>query len=112
MNNNDNSSTVKVNDPSLVSKRNRKKLLDRGPKITPKQTFSLERTITCPKDTRIHVSDNTRNKLNILVPMKGAENVDAIIDIIIDEYIELVLTKKEKEAFDFIYELSQKNKNK
>lgn len=97
----------------------KRKLLSRGPRIEPKQKFSLENvektasTTSVNKEstqvyTSVRVRKSTRNRLNALVHLGRGESVDHIIDILIDEYTDSALVKDEKKAFDLIYETLQK----
>lgn len=113
----------------------KKKLLDRGPKITPAEEFKLEEVEAtpatkvevektavveeAPKPKRRHAQDitsvrvtkQTRNKLNALIQMGNADNVDLLIDILIDEYIEHTLTKEEKKTFTIVHDILRKREN-
>lgn len=113
----------------------KKKLLERGPKIVPAQEFKLEPTeeandesaaqnqqpeakpVEEAKRTRkresaqitsVRVTKTTRNKLNALIQLGKADNVDVMIDILLDEYIENNLVKDEKKTYNLILEILQK----
>lgn len=113
----------------------RKKLLERGPKIVPAQEFKLEsgaetnaesksqkqqpeakpveeakqaRKRESAQITSVRVTKTTRNKLNALIQLGKADNVDVMIDILLDEYIENNLVKDEKKTFNLILDILQK----
>ncbi|MGN7118978.1 DUF5388 domain-containing protein [Lysinibacillus odysseyi] len=114
----------------------KKKLLERGPKIVPAQEFKLETeeeandesspqeqrfeakpVVEEAKQTRkresaqitsVRVTKTTRNKLNALIQLGKADNVDVMIDILLDEYIENNLVKGEKKTFNLILDILQK----
>lgn len=110
----------------------KKKLLDRGPKITPAQEFTLNDVETNetnvssvepeplkvvkeerPKKTKqstttVRVEKITRSKLNALVQMGKAETVDVLVDILIDEYVNHQLLKDEKKTFDILLDVLRK----
>lgn len=118
---------------------NKKRILDRGPKITPAQEFKLEaapateseeskvpdtNTNSIKKTTTksqnksdlqtissVRLTKATRNKLNALVQMGRAENVDILLDILLDEYITNHLLKEDKRMFEMIVELLANRKN-
>lgn len=118
----------------LNSGKPKKKLLDRGPKITPNQEFKLEpqeeavqQEITSPpikaeiqvpektlkrrgvpEITSVRVSKTTRNKLNALIQLGKADNVDILIDILLDEYMENNLVKDEKKTYSLILDIIKK----
>lgn len=116
----------------LNSGKPKKKLLDRGPKIVPNQEFKLEpqedavpnETTTspvkvevpektpkrrgAPEITSVRVSKITRNKLNALIQLGKADNVDVLIDILLDEYMENNLVKDEKKTYNLILDIIQK----
>ena len=114
----------------LNNPRNRKKLLDRGPKIVPEQEFKIEeveetspKTVEVqaekpsvketkrPTDTKItsvRVTKGTRNKINALIQLGKAESVDQLVDILLDEYIETNLVKDEKKTYNLVLEIIQK----
>ena len=110
----------------------KKKLLDRGPKITPAQEFTLSDVETNetnvstvepvplkvvkeekPKKTKqstttVRVEKITRSKLNALVQMGKAETVDVLVDILIDEYVNHQLLKDEKKTYDILLNVLRK----
>lgn len=110
----------------------KKKLLDRGPKITPAQEFTLSAVETNetnvstvepepikivkeekPKKTKqstttVRVEKITRSKLNALVQMGKAETVDVLVDILIDEYVNNQLLKDEKKTYDILLNVLRK----
>ncbi|MEK4231338.1 DUF5388 domain-containing protein [Solibacillus sp. FSL H8-0538] len=114
----------------------KKKLLNRGPKIVPAQEFKLELTdepvaeapVQEPQPTpappiveekaskkrdaaqitSVRVTKATRNKLNALIQLGKADNVDNLIDILLDEYIESSLVNDEKKTFHLVLEIIQK----
>lgn len=110
----------------------KKKLLDRGPKITPAQEFTLsdvgtnETNVSTvepeplkvvkeekPKKTKqstttVRVEKITRSKLNALVQMGKAETVDVLVDILIDEYVNHQLLKDEKKTYDILLNVLRK----
>lgn len=117
----------------LKNNAGKKKLLNRGPKILPDQEFKLEEKDTdveaeaevqkldqkpeAPKPTKkrevaqitsVRVTKTTRNKLNALIQLGKAENVDNLIDILLDEYIENNLLKEEKKTFNIVLDIIQK----
>lgn len=61
-----------------------------------------------PQITSVRVTKPTRNKLNALIQLGKADNVDTLIDIILDEYIETNLLKDEKKTFNLIFDIIQK----
>lgn len=58
--------------------------------------------------TSVRVTKNTRNKLNALIQLGKADNVDSLIDILLDEYIETNLVKEEKKTFNLVLDIIQK----
>ncbi|MFJ7669675.1 DUF5388 domain-containing protein [Lysinibacillus sp. NPDC097195] len=58
--------------------------------------------------TSIRVAKCTRNKLNALIQLGEAVNVDTLIDILLEEYIEANLVKDEKKTFNLIFDIIQK----
>ena len=116
----------------LNSGKPKKKLLERGPKIVPDQEFKLgpqedavqTETTTSPvkakvpekkkkkrgasEITSVRVSKTTRNKLNALIQLGKADNVDVLIDILLDEYMENNLVKDEKKTYNLILDIIQK----
>ena len=57
--------------------------------------------------TSVRVTKTTRNKLNALIQLGKADNVDTLIDILLDEYIETNLLKDEKKTFNLILDIIQ-----
>lgn len=115
----------------LNNNSRKKKLLDRGPKITPAQEFTLTdidaketevssvepEPLKIVKDkpkkakqstTTVRVEKSTRSKLNALVQMGKAETVDVLIDILIDEYVNHQLLKDEKKTYDILFNILRK----
>lgn len=113
----------------------KKKLLERGPKIVPDQEFKLEteeeanaessaqghrleappvegakqpRKRESAQITSVRVTKTTRNKLNAFIQLGKADNVNVMIDILLDEYIENNLVKDEKKTFNLILDILQK----
>lgn len=100
----------------------KKKLLNRGPKIEPAKTFSLdeiEKTVAPaveldepkkvgrPKTvtdeiTSVRISKSTRSKLNALVQMGKAPNADLMISEIIDQYVAASLTEDDQRVYHII----------
>ena len=58
--------------------------------------------------TSVRVTKYTRNKLNALIQLGKADNVDTLIDILLYEYIETNLVKDEKKTFNLILDIIQK----
>ncbi|OCS89079.1 DUF5388 domain-containing protein [Caryophanon latum] len=100
----------------------KKKLLNRGPKIEPAKTFSLEevekvveqqqeepkkvgrpRTVT-DEITSVRISKSTRSKLNALVQMGKASNADMMINELIEQYVSSSLTDDDSRIFNIISE--------
>lgn len=111
---------------------NKKRLLDRGPKITPTQEFKIEEntstttaTETTPTATTnnktkkndthtitsVRVTKATRNKLNAFIQMGRAESVDIMLDILIDEYISNNFVKEDKKIFDLFVDVANNRNN-
>ena len=112
---------------NLLNKSSKKKLLERGPQITPSTSFKLdevESTVTeLPKQpvkkkevppekkvTSVRVKKSTRDKLNALVSLNKADTIDELIEIMIDEYSSVHITKDEKKQFEIVMNL-YKSKN-
>lgn len=108
----------------LNNKSPRKKLLERGPQITPSNQFKLDETTPDQvvsqearnnerkkalqaekKITTVRVKRSTQHKLNALVSINKAETVDELIEIMIDEYMSNNITKEEKRQFDMVIDL-------
>lgn len=104
----------------------KKKLLDRGPKITPTEEFKLgdvkpavdndtaikeknkAATNHATKATSVRVTTLTRQRLNALIQLGVADNMDVLIDILMDEYIKHTLTKDEQKSYDIILDILRK----
>lgn len=112
---------------NLLNKNSKKKLLERGPQITPSTSFKLdevESTVTeiskqpgkkkvVPpekKVTSVRVKKSTRDKLNALVSLNKADTIDELIEIMIEEYSSVHITKDEKKQFEIVMDL-YKSKN-
>lgn len=111
----------------------KKKLLQRGAKIEPDKQFNLseiEEVVDEPVKeakkvevkvaqkrrntqdiTSVRVTKATRNKLNALIQMGKADNVDLLIDILLDEYIDNTLVKDEKKTYNIVLDIIQKRDN-
>ena len=123
----------------LNSNKPKRKLLDRGAKITPEKQFDIaeiepatnklaiakeeekvekkaEKKAT-PKRrnaqdiTSVRVTKSTRNKLNALIQMGKADSVDVMIDILLDEYIDNTLVKDEKKTYGIVLGIIQNRDN-
>lgn len=77
-------------------------------KAEPKASAKTTKKQEAPKITSVRVTKPTRNKLNALVQLGKADNVDTLIDIILDEYIETNLLADEKKTYNLIYNIIQK----
>lgn len=117
---------------NLLNKNPRKKLLERGPQISPASQFKLEaieqtepvvpevevekktetKKVTPPekKVTSVRVKKSTRDKLNALVSLNKADTIDELLEIMIDEYLSANILKDEKKQFDIVMNL-YKSKN-
>lgn len=112
---------------NLLNKNSKKKLLERGPQISPSTSFKLndveEAAQESPKKpvakkeappekkvTSVRVRKSTRDKLNALVSLNKADTIDELIEIMIDEYSSVHITKDEKKQFDIVMDL-YKSKN-
>ena len=110
----------------------KKKLLNRGPKIEPAKTFSLEQVektaapeeavqqeqATQPEQaevkkvgrprtvteeiTSVRISKSTRSKLNALVQMGKSTNADMMISELIDQYVASSLTEDDQRVYGII----------
>lgn len=58
-------------------------------------------------NTSVRVTKQTRSKLNAIIQYGKAENVDSLIDILIDEYIENHFTKEDKKTYELVLKLIQ-----
>lgn len=121
----------------------KKPLLDRGPKIEPQTSFSLDEEkninpVELKKDdmqeqevtaevkvtskqkkpgrpkvirddqvTSVRLMKSTRSKLNALVQLGKAENVDVLMDTLVQEYIR-GLPKDEKRIYQIVFETFNK----
>ncbi|MBM7580825.1 DUF5388 domain-containing protein [Jeotgalibacillus terrae] len=113
----------------LLRKKN-KPILDRGNSIKPKTTFNLEEakdtkpvtesagTIREPArkkpastSTTVRVSAMNKDKLNALVTLGVADNVDNLVDILMDEYVTSILSKDEKKQYSMILDVYNLKKN-
>lgn len=72
-----------------------------------KQTTKKKRKIN-EDITSVRVTKETRSRLNALIQLGRAENVDDLIDAIVDDYIEMQLTPNEKKTFDILVKVIQK----
>lgn len=107
---------------NLLNKNSKKKLLERGPQISPATQFKIDETEPVvekpvaraaekkeklPKNKfgSVRVKKSTRDKLNALVSLNKADNVDELVDLMIEEYLTVHITKDEKKQLDIIMEL-------
>ena len=74
--------------------------------MNPPKRVSKKRDAT--SITSVRVTKATRNKLNALIQIGKADNVDTLIDIILDEYIETTLVKDEKKSYNLVLNILQK----
>lgn len=79
----------------------------------PQQTEAVSPAKTAKKRqaaqiTSVRVTKITRNKLNALIQLGKADNVDTLIDILLDEYIENNLVKDEKKTYSLVLDILQK----
>lgn len=117
----------------LNSNKPKRKLLDRGAKITPEKQFDIAEIEPANKQaiaqeekvekkaipkrrnaqdiTSVRVTKSTRNKLNALIQMGKADNVDVLIDILLDEYIDNTLVKDEKKTYGIVLGIIQNRDN-
>ena len=58
--------------------------------------------------TSVRLMKSTRSKLNALVQLGKAENVDLLIDTLVEDYIKLELTKDEKRIYQIVFETFNK----
>lgn len=114
---------------NLLNNSSKKKLLNRGPQITPATEFKLDESITStlPKSqgnekintlikndkkiTSVRVRKSTQKQLNALVNINKADSVDQLIEIMLDEYKSNNLVKEEKKQFDLIMDLLNSKDN-
>lgn len=109
---------------SSNDKKPKKKLLTRGPKISPDNQFKptdiqtteklesitstkrvKKESFSSKRDSSVRVKRSTRNKLNALVSLNKADTIDELIEIMIDEYMSVNVLKDEKKQFDLVMEL-------
>ena len=83
-------------------------LILKSTKAEPKAPEKASKKREVPQITSVRVTKPTRNKLNALIQLGKADNVDTLIDIILDEYIETNLVKEEKKTFNLIFDIIQK----
>ena len=118
----------------LNNNQPKKKLLERGAKITPEKQFNLgeieeavesasvkeakkvevkaaQKRRSSQDITSVRVTKATRNRLNALIQMGKAHNVDILIDILLDEYIDNTLVKDEKKTYGIVLDIIQKRDN-
>lgn len=76
--------------------------------MEPKTSVKASKKREVPQITSVRVTKPTRNKLNALIQLGKADNVDTLIDILLDEYIETNLVKDEKKTFHLILDIIQK----
>lgn len=113
---------------NLLNKNSKKKLLERGPQISPANTFKIEDVKPAVEEARppeiekkkektpekkvtsVRVKKSTRDRLNALVSLNKAENIDEMIEIMIDEYFSVHVTKDEKKQFDIVMDLYKSKK--
>lgn len=86
---------------------------EQQPAPTPQQVEAVAPLRTVKKReaaqaTSVRVSKTTRNKLNALIQMGKADNVDILVDILIDEYVENNLVKDEKKAYTIVLDILKK----
>ena len=104
----------------LIQKPVKKRLLDRKGAAAPQQTYKAEvpeentgnsntasQKVTPNKrgakatvntgSSTVRVSNLTKNKLSSLVTMGKADSADAMISVMIDEYLELLSSNERKE---------------
>lgn len=58
--------------------------------------------------TSVRLMKSTRSKLNALVQLGKAENVDLLIDSLVEDYIKLELTKDEKRIYQVVFDTFNK----
>ena len=115
----------------------KKQLLTRGPKIEPETAFSLDeekvveteeqqqpetvveekavqkkpgrpKVVRDDQVTSVRLMKSTRSKLNALVQLGKADNVDSLIDTLVDDYLNQELTKDEKRIYQVVFETFNK----
>lgn len=77
-------------------------------KATPKKSTTKKKRKINEDITSVRVTKETRSRLNALIQLGRAENVDDLIDAIVDDYIEMQLTPNEKKTFDILVKVIQK----
>ncbi|PPA68683.1 DUF5388 domain-containing protein [Jeotgalibacillus proteolyticus] len=117
---------------SDLLRKKSKQILDRGASIQPKTTFNLEEEVressskqkgtsegretgrkkaAANSTTTVRVSTLNKDKLNALVVLGVADNVDNLVDILMDEYISSILSKDEKKQYSLILDVYNLKKN-
>ena len=72
----------------------------------PEQNYSPKKEPMPEKQiTSVRVSKSTRYDLNALVSLNKADTIDDLIAVIVEEYLDLHVTKNEKMQFDIVREL-------
>ena len=79
-----------------------------SPKVEPKAPAKAPKKREAAQITSVRVTKPTRNKLNALIQLGKADNVDTLIDLLLDEYIETNLVKDEKKTFNLVLDIIQK----
>lgn len=64
------------------------------------------------KNTTVRVSFAVKNKLNALVIMGVADSVDRLIDILIDEYVNNILSENKEKQLELLLDIYKNKKNK
>lgn len=77
-------------------------------KATPKKSTTKKKRKINEDITSVRVTKETRSRLNALIQLGRAENVDDLIDAIVDDYIEMQLPPNEKKTFDILVKVIQK----
>lgn len=77
-------------------------------KVAPKKPTTKKKRKINEDITSVRVTKETRSRLNALIQLGRAENVDDLIDAIVDDYIEMQLTPNEKKTFDILVKVIQK----
>ena len=110
---------------NLLNNNGKKKLLNRGTTPIPEQQFNLndvtedapvkkveetkESVSSKKKDvadnTSLRVKKQTRNRLKALIHYGRADNVDSLIEMLLEEYLETNLKKEERKTYDLILKL-------
>ncbi|SDC61204.1 hypothetical protein SAMN05421734_11328 [Pelagirhabdus alkalitolerans] len=106
----------------LLKKRNKASSLERPPEVKPKNTFDIDsidkqyglhnlenkKKQQTKKSTTVRVSTELKDKLNALVTIGVADNVDTVIDIMLEEYTNAFLDKDEKKQLELLQSIYQK----